>query len=478
MLEAHATGNPARDRIELAALRTVYRGPAGHCALGLGQGQRRPSRAGRRRHVPDQGRVVAGEAGHSGHRRLPAAAPGAGAGRFGVLPAGPGRRLAQVCRTGPGWPGSMPATPAGRTCMPSWPRHRPSSRNRSSSGRAHRLVGPHASGRRALPRPAGRAFPGRRPGRLRPQRGDLAGRTDRACPARRGDCRRPGRGGRPARGSDPAGRITAPSAGPSRIAFLFPGQGAQQAGLAQDLYDRMPSYAKAFDECLDLFEATGLPLRRWWRQADQAQSHSPQVALPLTFAIEHALVADLAVLGHHAGRGGRPQHRRVDRGHRRRGLLAGRDRAGRRGPRAGLQELPPSGLMAVAAHPGAGRAAAAGRCLDRGRHRATPAGGGRLARPAGRRHRRAGAGRPDLPTGTGHPAVHGPIAASAVPAFEQAMRGLSLAAPAIELYSANTGRLTSPPRPPTPGSGPGNWSSRCGSPTRWTRSPPGPAGCC
>ncbi|HET6209100.1 MAG TPA: polyketide synthase, partial [Jatrophihabitans sp.] len=33
MLEAHATGSPARDRTELAALTAAYRGPAGHCAL-------------------------------------------------------------------------------------------------------------------------------------------------------------------------------------------------------------------------------------------------------------------------------------------------------------------------------------------------------------------------------------------------------------------------------------------------------------
>jgi phthiocerol/phenolphthiocerol synthesis type-I polyketide synthase E len=39
-------------------------------------------------------------------------------------------------------------------------------------------------------------------------------------------------------------------------------------------------------------------------------------------------------------------------------------------------------------------------------------------------------------------AVHGPITAPAVPAFERAMRELPLMAPTIELYSANTGRPT------------------------------------
>ncbi|HEU5271208.1 MAG TPA: hypothetical protein VFU36_14875, partial [Jatrophihabitans sp.] len=75
----------------------------------------------------------------------------------------------------------------------------------------------------------------------------------------------------------------------SRIAFLFPGQGAQQAGLAQDLYDSSPAYAKAFDECLDLFEAADLPLRRWWRGDGQPALRYPRGALSLTFAVEYAL---------------------------------------------------------------------------------------------------------------------------------------------------------------------------------------------
>ena len=59
--------------------------------------------------------------------------------------------------------------------------------------------------------------------------------------------------------------------------------------MAEDLYEWSPGYAKAFDECLDLFEEAGLPLRRWWREGSEDQLHSPLAALPLTFAVEHAL---------------------------------------------------------------------------------------------------------------------------------------------------------------------------------------------
>src|SRR6185503_9206082 len=242
---------------------------------------------------------------------------------------------------------------------------------------------------------------------------------------------------------DPAGRITARSAGPSRIGFLFPGQGGEQAGLAQDLYDRMPSYAKAFDECLDLFEAAGLPLRRWWRQADESQLHSPQVALPLTFAIEHALVqtwqswgvTPAVVVG-------------LSIGELTAATVAGVCTLEEIVPAVavraqGLQALPPSGVIGVAGTP-----AEVGPLLPDGAWIAVVTGPRQLVVAgwpgplADATLALEGAGLSCRPAPATR-AVHGPIAASAVPAFEQAMRGLSLAAPVIELYSANTGRLTS-----------------------------------
>ena len=242
---------------------------------------------------------------------------------------------------------------------------------------------------------------------------------------------------------DPAARIGAAAAGPSRIGFLFPGQGAEQAGLAQDLYDRMPSYAGAFDECLELFEATGLPLRRWWRDGDPAQLHTPQTALPLTFAVEYALVRAWQSWGITpavvAG---------LSIGELTAATVAGVCSLEQIVPAVairaqGLQELPPSGLLAVSA-----TRAQVEPLLPKGTWIAVVTGPRQLVvagwpRPlpeATAALQRAGLSCRPTPATR---AVHGPIAASVVPPFEEVMRGLPLMAPTIELYSANTGRLTS-----------------------------------
>ena len=39
----------------------------------------------------------------------------------------------------------------------------------------------------------------------------------------------------------------------SKIAFLFPGQGAQKAGMGQDFYEKFPSAKEIFDQ------ASGFP---------------------------------------------------------------------------------------------------------------------------------------------------------------------------------------------------------------------------
>jgi acyl transferase domain-containing protein/acyl carrier protein len=444
MLEAHAAGNPARDRIELAALRAVYRGPAGACALGS----------------------VKGNVGHLG--------PAAGVTSLikvalslakQAIPVTAGFRQPHPALELDGSAFYLPTRAVG------WPRSADRPRlagvNASDAGgtNVHAIVAeaPAAEPEPAEQRPRLIVWSARTPTAAERYRGRLAehfgaaGRTDfaRSVATLQG-----GRTGYARRGAvvaadpaeavarlsdpDPAGRITAPWAGPSRIAFLFPGQGAQQAGLAQDLYDQIPSYAKAFDECLELFEATGLPLRRWWRQADDAQLHSPQVALPLTFAIEHALVQTWQSWGITpavvAG---------LSIGELSAATVAGVCSLDEIVPaiavRAqGLQALPPSGVMGVA-----GTRAEVEPLLPDGAWVAVVTGPrqlvvagwpGPLADATAALEQAGLTCRPAPATR----AVHGPIAASAVPAFEQAMRGLSLAAPVIELYSANTGRLTSP----------------------------------
>lgn len=238
---------------------------------------------------------------------------------------------------------------------------------------------------------------------------------------------------------------------PNRIVFLFPGQGSQYARVAQDLYDRSPVYADAFDDCLDLFRAAGVPLRRWWREGEEAQLQSPRVALPLTFAVEHALarawqswgIQPAAVLG-------------VSIGEMTAATIAGtfslEDAVQAIAVRSqAVQDLPPGGLLAVSAS----RDEVAPLLPDGvwiavilGPRQLVVSGPDGLL--AGAADELAGAGLTCYPVASTHSA-HGPVAAPAVPVFEQALRGLRLRPPTIDFYSANTGQLASVDEATDPG---------------------------
>jgi acyl transferase domain-containing protein len=247
------------------------------------------------------------------------------------------------------------------------------------------------------------------------------------------------------RDPDPASRLGSSAPGQhSRIAFLFPGQGAQHAGVAEDLYEWSPTYAKAFDECLDLFEEEGLPLRRWWREGSEDQLHSPLAALPLTFSVEHALarawqswgITPDAVLGLSIGEmtaaavAGVFTLEDVVR------AIASRSQAVHDSPAGGLLAvsgsrdeveplLPPDSWIAVIGGPRQLVVTGLTEVLDE------------VAAVLD------GAGLPYRPVPATR-AVHGRSVAAAVPAFEQVLRGLHLAPPRIGFYSAITGRLASP----------------------------------
>lgn len=94
-----------------------------------------------------------------------------------------------------------------------------------------------------------------------------------------------------------------------KLAFLFPGQGAQHAGMVQDLYQQEPRFAEALDETLHLFSAAGADVAQAWRTGDDAQLATTTVAQPLLFAVEYALaqlwrswgVVPHRLLGHSIG---------------------------------------------------------------------------------------------------------------------------------------------------------------------------------
>jgi acyl transferase domain-containing protein len=90
--------------------------------------------------------------------------------------------------------------------------------------------------------------------------------------------------------------------GDVRVAFLFPGQGAQHAGMAAGLYETEPAFRKAFDACgpLPLGAKEGNPL---------PNLDATEITQPALFAVEYALaklwqswgVQPAAFLGHSLG---------------------------------------------------------------------------------------------------------------------------------------------------------------------------------
>ncbi|MEU6785334.1 SDR family NAD(P)-dependent oxidoreductase [Nonomuraea angiospora] len=81
---------------------------------------------------------------------------------------------------------------------------------------------------------------------------------------------------------DRARRIVTPEERADRsTVFLFPGEGAQHARMAAELYRTEPAFGAALDECFELFEAQGLAQRQIWEGA----SDDPT----LLFSVEYAL---------------------------------------------------------------------------------------------------------------------------------------------------------------------------------------------
>ncbi|MGV0638387.1 type I polyketide synthase [Mycobacterium kansasii] len=111
--------------------------------------------------------------------------------------------------------------------------------------------------------------------------------------------------------AEPDAAVVAGRARPTgKTVFVFPGQGAQYLGMGRGLYERFPSYAKAFDAVADALDRhLRLPLRQVLWGLDEALLESTEFAQPALFAVEVALAALLAdvgvvpdvVLGHSVG---------------------------------------------------------------------------------------------------------------------------------------------------------------------------------
>ncbi|WP_431873287.1 SDR family NAD(P)-dependent oxidoreductase [Amycolatopsis sacchari] len=219
---------------------------------------------------------------------------------------------------------------------------------------------------------------------------------------------------------------------PPPVVFVFPGQGAQYARMAAELYGRQRVFTEAVDECLDELSRRGADLWPVWLDGEALDETA--TTQPLLFAVEYALarqwiawgITPAAVLGHSvgelvaatvAGVFGLADAAR---------LVVARGRAMQRCQRGGmlvtaasrdaLPELPPG--VVVAAVNSADQTVLAGppealAAID---------------------------GVPTRVLRTSH-AFHSPAMAPAVTEFEKAFSGVTPRPPRLPLYSAATGKL-------------------------------------
>ncbi|RDI23116.1 type I polyketide synthase [Lentzea flaviverrucosa] len=238
--------------------------------------------------------------------------------------------------------------------------------------------------------------------------------------------------------------VSGTAGGRRPVTFLFPGQGSQHAAMAVELHATEPVFAAAFDECLDLFEQQGVPARERWRSAaaDEELQHTA-LAQPLLFAVEYALsrmwrswgVEPVRLLGHSVGELTAAVVAEVFSLPDAVLLVAARARA--------MAAMPAGAMLAVSAPEDQVRSLLPGTltvsAVNAPRQVVVAGAEDEIARFA---ELLAERGLPGQRVRTSH-AFHSPSMAPAAAEFEAAFSGVELRAPKIAVFSAATGaRLT------------------------------------
>jgi amino acid adenylation domain-containing protein len=255
-----------------------------------------------------------------------------------------------------------------------------------------------------------------------------------------------------------------PGAEPSTV-LVFPGQGAQYAGMGRDLHAHDPFFRQAFDECLDALNGTiRFDLRSLMFGDDAAALAQTEVTQPATFCLEYALarswlargIEPAAMIGHSVGEFAAAVLA---------GVMSLRDGArlvARRG--ALMQALPPGAMLMVrmgaaelepllpatvqlAAENGPTACVVTGPSADVDAFAAVLEGRGVVTRRLQTSH-----------------AFHSAMMQPAVAEFEAAVRTVSLSAPRLPVISTLTGRRLTDEE----ATDPGYWARHLRQPVRFS----------
>ena len=235
-----------------------------------------------------------------------------------------------------------------------------------------------------------------------------------------------------------------PVTGPPSVCLLFPGQGSQHVAMAQGLYRHVPGFTRALDEWLDRLDSPDLPLRDCWRGEAGLDINETSLAQPLLFATELALahmwrqagVRPTALLGHSLGELAAATVAGVFEPDAAAALVLARARAMRDHPAGGGMLAAASGVEALRDVLGGTVTVAV---INRADQVVLAGSEDDLADVAAELADR-GVACTRLPTSG---AFHTPLLREAAQAFEKAFTGVTLAPPALPVYSAATGRVLS-----------------------------------